>query len=51
MFKLEKRKMIFQSSDYIGMSLILKEKILNKVLEVFALFLLILFMFSCFTGR
>jgi hypothetical protein len=59
MFKLEKRKMIFQGGGGWGndRSLILKEGISNKVFEVFVLFLLmfiiiiILFMFLCFTGR
>jgi hypothetical protein len=55
-FGLEGRKMIFQG-DYNTRSLILKEKISDKVLEVFILFLLIfniiiiLFMFLYFTGR
>jgi hypothetical protein len=55
MFKLEKRKMIFQGGN--ERSLILKEKIVDKVFEVFVLFLLkhniiiILFMLLCFTGR
>jgi hypothetical protein len=50
--------MIFQGGDSYTRSLILKEKISDKVLEVFILFLLILniiiivtFMFLCFTGR
>jgi predicted permease len=60
MFKLEGRKMIFQGGGSYNniRSLILKEKISDKVLEVFVLFLLILniiiiilFMFLCFTGR
>jgi hypothetical protein len=60
MFKLEGRKMIFQGGGYYNntRSLILKEKISNKILEVFVLFLLILniiiiilFMFLCFTGK
>jgi hypothetical protein len=59
MFKLEGRKMIFQCDDEWDnrRSLILKEKISDKVFEVFVLFLLIfntiiiLFMFLCFTGR
>jgi hypothetical protein len=59
MFKLEGRKMIFQGGgdQSNARSLILKEKISDKVLEVFILFLLIfniiiiLFMFLCFTGR
>jgi hypothetical protein len=42
MFELEGRKMIFQGDDYNTRSLILKEKISDKVLEVFVLFLLIL---------
>jgi hypothetical protein len=57
-FRLEGRKMIFQGGgSYITRSLILKEKISDKVLEVFILFLLILniiiilFMFLYFTGR
>jgi hypothetical protein len=58
-FKLEGRKMIFQGDDEWDnrRSLILKEKISDKVLEVFILFLLILniiiilFIFLCFTGR
>jgi hypothetical protein len=56
---LEGRKMIFQGGGKWGntRSLILKERISDKVLEVFVLFLLILniiitlFMFLCFTGR
>jgi type IV secretory pathway TrbL component len=57
---LEGRKMIFQDDGILDnlRSLILKEKISDKVLEVFVLFLLILniiiiilFMFLCFTGR
>jgi hypothetical protein len=59
MFKLEKRNMIFQGGGSLNniRSLILKEKIVDKVFEVFVLFLLIsniiiiLFMFLCFTGR
>jgi hypothetical protein len=60
MFELEGRKMIFQGGGNFNKrrSLILKEKISDKVLEVFVLFLLILniiiiilFMFLCFTGR
>jgi hypothetical protein len=60
MFRLEGRKMIFQDGGSWSnvRSLILKEKISNKVLEVFVLFLLILniiiiilFIFLCFTGR
>jgi hypothetical protein len=58
MFRLEGRKMIFQGEGNYTRSLILKEKISDKVLEVFVLFLLILniiiiilFMFLCFTGR
>jgi hypothetical protein len=58
MFKLEKRKMIFQGGGWGNeRSLILKKKIADKVFEVFVLFLLIfniiviLFMFLCFTGR
>jgi hypothetical protein len=57
MFRLEGRKMIFQDV-YNTRSLILKEKISDKVLEVFVLFLLILniiiiilFMSLCFTER
>jgi hypothetical protein len=57
MFRLEGRKMIFQG-DYLNIrSLILKEKISDKVLEVFVSFLLILiiiiilFMFLWFTGK
>jgi hypothetical protein len=57
-FRLEGRKIIFQYRGSYTRSLILKEKISNKVLEVFVLFLLILniiiiilFMFLCFTGR
>jgi hypothetical protein len=55
MFRLEGRKMIFQGGNV--RSLILKEKIVDKVFEVFVLFLLIfniiiiLIMFLCFTGR
>jgi hypothetical protein len=58
MFKLEKRKMIFQGNNgRYTRSLILKEKVVNNVFEVFVLFLLmfnmiiILFMFLRFTGR
>jgi hypothetical protein len=60
MFRLEGRKMIFQGDgvDDNVRSLILKEKISDKVLEVFILFslilniiIIILFMFLCFTGR
>jgi hypothetical protein len=60
MFRLEGRKIIFHGEGKWDdrRSLILKEKISDKVLEVFVLFLLILniiiiiiFMFLCFTGR
>jgi hypothetical protein len=59
LFKLEGRKMIFQGNGNLDnlRSLILKEKILDNVFEVFVLFLLIfniiiiLFMFLYFTGR
>jgi hypothetical protein len=56
MFKLEGRKMIFQGGYSYTRSLILKEKISNKILEVIVLFLLILnviitILFMCFTGR
>jgi hypothetical protein len=57
MFNLKGRKMIFQGG-YNVRSLILKEKISDKVLEVFVLLLLtlkiiiiILFMFLYFTER
>jgi hypothetical protein len=58
MFRLEGRDITFEGNNDNQRSLILKEKISDKVLEVFVLFLLILsiiiiilFMFLCFTGR
>jgi hypothetical protein len=46
LFKLEKREMIFQGGGYGSnvKSLVLKEKISDKILEVFVLFLLIFLM-------
>jgi uncharacterized membrane protein len=58
-FRLEEKKMIFQGEGKWNNRrlLILKEKISDKVLQVFILFLLILniiiilFMLLCFTGK